>query len=109
MILLDTNVLVGILRGNKKVYRRFLVHVGDMAVILRLVLRYQFASKLYLYLMSNYLVSFDKMDPFYSLETTFGTAIRVAYDSPLGPVSLDLHWNDFSHRLGAYINIGYVF
>ena len=32
MILLDTNVLVGILRGNKKVYRRFLVHVGDMAV-----------------------------------------------------------------------------
>ena len=32
MILLDTNVLVGILRGNKKVYRRFLMHVGDMAV-----------------------------------------------------------------------------
>lgn len=32
MILLDTNILVGILRGNKKVYRRFLMHVGDMAV-----------------------------------------------------------------------------
>ena len=85
------------------------LHVGDMAGILRLDLRYQFVSKLYLYLMSNYLVSFDKMDPFYSLETTFGTALRVAYDSPLGPVSLDLHWNNFSHRLGAYINIGYVF
>ena len=32
MILLDTNVLVGILRGNKNIARRFSEHLGEMAV-----------------------------------------------------------------------------
>jgi len=32
LILLDTNVLVGILRGNAKVSKRFSRHLGEMAV-----------------------------------------------------------------------------
>ena len=32
MILLDTNVLVSILRGNRKVHSRFSMHLGEMAV-----------------------------------------------------------------------------
>ena len=85
------------------------LHVGDMAGIVRLDLRYNITGKFYLYLLSNYMVSFYKMDPFGTIRPTFGTALRLAYDSPIGPVSADLHWNDFTRRLGAYINIGYVF
>ena len=59
--------------------------------------------------MANYLFSFDEMAPLDSWKNTLGLAFRVAYDSPIGPVSVDLHWNDFTHRLGAYLNIGYAF
>lgn len=85
------------------------LYLGDMAGILRLDLRYRIFGRYYLYLMANQMASFDKDDPYNTLKTTFGAALRFAYDSPLGPVSLDLHWNDFSRRLGAYINIGYIF
>jgi NTE family protein len=85
------------------------LHVDDMAGVLRLDLRYNIYSKFYLYLMANYLFSFDEMAPLDSWKGTFGTAFRVAYDSPIGPVSVDLHWNDFTRRLGAYLSIGYVF
>ena len=85
------------------------LHVDDMAAILRLDMRYNIYSKFYLYLMTNYLFSFDEMAPRDSWRGTFGTAFRVAYDSPIGPVSVDLHWNNFNRRLGAYLNIGYVF
>ena len=85
------------------------LHVDDMAAILRLDLRYNVYSKFYLYLMANYLFSFDEMSPLDSWNSTLGIAFRVAYDSPIGPVSVDLHWNDFTCRLGAYLNIGYAF
>ena len=85
------------------------LHVDDMAAILRLDMRYNVYSKFYLYLMANYLFSFDEMAPLDTWKGTFGTAFRVAYDSPIGPVSVDLHWNNFTQRLGAYLNIGYVF
>ena len=32
MILLDTNVIVGILRGNEKIANRFSIHLGDVAI-----------------------------------------------------------------------------
>ncbi|MBQ2628677.1 MAG: type II toxin-antitoxin system VapC family toxin [Kiritimatiellae bacterium] len=32
MILLDTNVIVGILRGNEKIANRFARHLGDVAI-----------------------------------------------------------------------------
>ena len=86
-----------------------LLHVDDMTGILRLDLRYKLIDKFYLYLLTNYMVSFNKMDPISTIRTTFGTALRMAYDSPIGPVSVDLHWNDFIRHLGAYVNIGYVF
>lgn len=85
------------------------LHVGSLAAVARLDMRYQFASKFYLFLMANYLCAVDKLSPVGSPLTDWGLALRFAYDSPIGPVSLDLHWNDYTRRLGAYVNIGYVF
>ena len=42
-------------------------------------------------------------------EVVEAVGLRVAYDSPIGPISADLHWNNLNRRVGAYMNIGYVF
>lgn len=83
---------------------------GDYSAIARLDLRYNFVGKFYLYLMTNYLVAMDivrqdKLD----FNFVLGAALRLAYKSPIGPVSFDLGWNDHTRRLGLYVNVGYVF
>lgn len=89
------------------------LRVGDIAAIARLDLRYNFYGKFYLYLMANYIASADHIGHLFTAQNdyhgTLGLGLRLAYDSPIGPVSLDLHHNDFNHSLGAYVNIGYVF
>lgn len=86
------------------------IRVDDFAAIARVDLRYQLFSKVYLYFMPNVIYSSDwprRIDA--SHHFNFGFALRAAYDSPLGPVSLDFNWNDFTHRASLYLNIGYVF
>ena len=89
------------------------LQVGNLTAIARLDLRYNFYGKFYLYLMSNYIASADLLSHFFTgkddYHGTLGVGLRVAYASPIGPVSLDLHWNDFNYKVGAYVNIGYVF
>ena len=86
------------------------IHVDDLAAIARLDIRYQLTSKLYLYLMSNVLYTSDWPEPsFNGHHFKFGAAFRTAYNSPIGPLSLDVNWNNFTHRIGLYMNIGYVF
>ena len=82
----------------------------NLAGILRLDLRYRFANNFYAYLMSNYIHSVDRLSLLGTQSHgTFGVGLRVAYDSPIGPISADLHWNNLNRRVGAYMNIGYVF
>lgn len=86
------------------------VHVEDMVGILRLDLRYRLTNRLYLYLMANALLSSNwnyAVDN--SLHTNLGAALRAAYDTPLGPISLDLNWNNFTRRPSLYLNIGHIF
>ena len=86
------------------------LHVHNLAGILRLDLRYRFANHFYAYLMSNYIHSVDRLSLLGTQSHgTFGVGLRVAYDSPIGPISADLHWNNLNRRVGAYMNIGYVF
>lgn len=86
------------------------LRVGDYTGVARLDLRYNFTGKFYAYLMANYLLSIDfpgNGDMDYS--DVFGAALRLAYKSPIGPVAVDLGWNDYTRRLGLYLNVGYVF
>ena len=89
------------------------MYVGNLAGIARVDFRYRVAEKYYLSLIANYTASADHLNHFYTDNKDFhdmlGLAIQVAYDSPIGPVSLDLHWNNFTHRAGAYLNIGHIF
>ena len=86
------------------------IHVDDFAAIARVDVRYRLLDKLYLYFMPNVIYSSDWPKHITaSHHVNFGFAIRAAYDSPLGPISLDFNWSDFTRRAGLYLNIGYVF
>ncbi|MBR1834914.1 MAG: patatin-like phospholipase family protein [Bacteroidales bacterium] len=86
------------------------IRVDDFAAIARVDVRYRLFNKVYLYFMPNVIYSSDwpgHVDATHKFN--FGFALRAAYNSPLGPISLDFNWNDFTRRAGLYLNIGYVF
>ncbi len=86
------------------------VHVDNLAGIGRLDLRYRLLDKLYIYLMSNVLLSANWIyGDNNALRINYGAALRAAYDTPLGPISLDLNWNSFTKRPSLYLNIGHTF
>ncbi len=39
----------------------------------------------------------------------WGYGIQYAYESPVGPLSLDVHWSTFSKKVGLYLNLGFYF
>lgn len=113
------NIIGGAMRGRYLDHQMaFLglnnpMHVGSIASIVRLDLRYRMAEKFYASLIANYTATGNRLNQFYTNDKNFhdilGFAVQVAYDSPIGPISLDLHWNDFTRRAGAYLNIGHIF
>ena len=38
-----------------------------------------------------------------------GVRLGYSYDSPIGPISFNLHWSNFTRRVGAYLSLGYSF
>ncbi len=86
------------------------IRVDDFAAIARVDVRYRLFNKIYLFFMPNVIYSSDwpgHADATHKIN--YGFALRTAYNSPLGPISLDFNWNNFTHRVGLYLNIGYVF
>lgn len=86
----------------------------DNAVaIVRLDMRYRIANKHYVSLLSNYArFSCDVPNFFRSNspnDDILGCALQYSYNSILGPISIDVHWQNYTNSLGAYINIGYEF
>ena len=38
-----------------------------------------------------------------------GAAVEYSYDTIFGPLSINLHWSDFTDKVGFYISAGYNF
>ena len=87
--------------------------VSEKAGIARLDVRWNFIGNFYLYGIANYIISADRFENFFTGEEdyhgSFGAALRLAWKTPIGPVSVDLTWNDITSRIGAYLNIGFTF
>lgn len=39
----------------------------------------------------------------------FGAALKYTYASKMGPLSLDVHWSDYTEKVGLYLSLGYDF
>ncbi len=85
--------------------------VYNTAVIGRVDLRQRFAKRHYLYAIANYLRSDNRFDGLFSngCMANWGLGVKYSYDSPIGPLSLNVHWSDFDNRFGAYVSLGHYF
>ena len=85
------------------------LYVNNNVGILRLDTRYNITGNFYVSLLANYMCAISHFDKPETLQKVLGLGTRLSYKSPIGPISVDLHWNDFTRSLGAYLNIGYIF
>ena len=85
--------------------------VYNSAIIGRVDLRQRIANRHYLYGIANYLRSDNSFDGLFSGNSMaqWGFGVKYSYDSPIGPLSLNVHWSDFDHRFGAYVSLGHYF
>jgi NTE family protein len=79
--------------------------------IARLDMRERIGKKHYIYGITNYLRSVGNIADMFGENCTdsWGVGIRYAYDSKFGPISVDCHWSDYTHKVGLYVNLGYYF
>ena len=91
--------------------------------VLRADLRFQLSEKNYISLMANTFTSYyrvidydynEELDVFTEIpswknETHFGMGLRLAHNSILGPIWVDIAWSTLTHRLCGFLNVGYYF
>lgn len=77
--------------------------------LLRLEVRQQLMSDLYLSVTTNYAYSVDRWDEASDAYSILGVGMGLTYNTTVGPLMLSGQWNDRYHRFGAYFSFGYEF
>ena len=85
--------------------------LNNAAVIGRIDLRQRIGKNHYVYAMANYLRSQMNFTGIFSNKGVgnWGAGLMYSYDSPIGPLSFNVHWSDFDHRISAYVSLGHYF
>lgn len=81
-------------------------HVG------RADFRYNFYKKNYITAMVNYARTSFEIEDLFDKDYAWGIwglGLMYSYNSIIGPISLQVHWEDYSNPWGVYVNIGYEF
>ena len=85
--------------------------IYNSVVIGRLDMRRQFGSNHYVYAIANYLRSGMSIDEMVAPDGfgIWGFGVKYAYNSPIGPITFNVHWSDYDHKFGAYVSLGHYF
>ena len=77
----------------------------------RLDLRKRIGNNHYLYGIVNYMRTGSAFEYLFSEHGAgyWGAGIKYTYSTPLGPLSMNVHWSDYNRKVGLYLNIGYYF
>lgn len=75
----------------------------------RLDARLGFGKSHYVSAIFNAAYDFDNFGTFELGEHVFGAGLEYAYDSVVGPLKLDIHWNSLTKKVGAYVSLGFNF
>ena len=85
----------------------------DFTGIARLDARYHIYGKHYLTAMVDVVRSANSPRTLISIDDEgvghWGCGLKYAYDSPIGPLSFDIHYSDITDDWGSYFSLGYVF
>ncbi len=85
--------------------------IYNSVMIARMDVRRQFGGNHYVYAIANYLRSGMSIDEMLSSRGfgIWGVGMKYAYNSPIGPLSVNVHWSDYDHKFGAYVSLGHYF
>ena len=77
----------------------------------RIDLRKRIGRNHYLYGIVNYMRTGESFEYMFNRLGSgyWGAGIKYAYSTPLGPLSMNVHWSDYNKKVGLYLNIGYYF
>lgn len=84
----------------------------DKLFVLRSDFRFKLFKNNYLNAIVNFADTFAEMKDFVNFNNSkryIGAGIEYAYDSIIGPIKADIHWSNYSNRVGVYLSIGYDF
>ena len=83
--------------------------VDEAVVVARLQLRYRVGSKHYFSLVGNGLLQDDRFFDLLAGRAITGASLGYAYDSIIGPLSVDVDYSGWTREARAHVNIGYYF
>ena len=113
------NTMGGSLAGRYFDQQMAFIGLGNPAVMSNILgvgrtdLRFKLYRNNYLTAIYNYALTADKFKDFENWsEKVFdchGVGLQYTYNSIVGPLSFDVHWSDYTRKIGYYISIGFDF
>ena len=88
---------------NNAVYRRNFLIMG------RADFRWNFYKNMYATATSEYSYDFTHFREFNKGQNVWGFGLEYAYDSFVGPLKANLHWNTLTKKVGFYVSLGFDF
>lgn len=86
-----------------------LAAMKNILTVFRTDFRVKIASNHYVKGIVNYARDCDTFREYAVGPGYFGAAMEYSYDTIFGPLTLNVHWSDFTHRFGFYLSAGYSF
>ena len=85
--------------------------VSSSVMIGRVDIRQRMGANHYIYGMANYMRFASSFGNVFSEKGygIWGFGVKYAYNTPVGPLSLNVHWSDFEHKFGVYVSLGHYF
>ena len=81
----------------------------DVLALGRLSLRYRLKDKNYLYAIGSIAKSAVSIPKFFDGNNVWAAGGKYSYDSPIGPISVELAYCNWTHKMAFYANLGYYF
>ena len=81
----------------------------NILTLFRTDFRYKIAKNHYAKLILNYARDCDRFVEYPVGLGYFGAAAEYSYDTILGPLTANIHWSNFTKKVGFYISAGYNF
>ena len=87
-----------------------LVPMKNILTVYRTDLRVEVAKNNYIKGIVNYARTCDYIISYAAVGPgNWGAAVEYSYDSIFGPLTLNLHWSDFTNKVGFYVSAGFNF
>lgn len=79
--------------------------------VARLDFRTRIGKKHYIFAQTNYARTSMNLGDIFGRNSKdyWGIGARYSYNSAFGPLSFNIFWSDYNHKVGAYVNLGYYF